>query len=125
MYQPYVAMTLNSLGNLVKADSQRRKEAETLYAEALSIRRQLAKDNPAVYQSYVANTLAAFGIAYLGWNEPAKALPLLQESAQLFALLAKQAPGVFGKKHDLLLQVIEEVFRDNYLVRSATITVSG
>ena len=108
VYLPTVALMLNNLGSLVAADSQRRKEAETLYTEALTLRRQLAKDNPAVYLPDVANTLAAFGIAYLGWNALAQALPLLQESAQLFAPLAEQAPGVFGEKHDIVLQLIEE-----------------
>jgi hypothetical protein len=107
VYLPDVAMTLNNLGLLVKADRQRRKEAETLFTEALTLFRQLAKDSPAVYLRDVANTLAAFGITYLGWNEPAKALPLLQESAQLFAPLAEQAPGVFGEKYDYGLQLIE------------------
>ncbi|MGB3918960.1 MAG: tetratricopeptide repeat protein, partial [Thiothrix litoralis] len=108
MYLPNVATTLNNLGILVQADSQRHKEAETLYREALSSYRELAKGNPAVYQPDVANTLGAFGMAYLNWNEPAQALLLLQESAQLFAPLAQQAPGVFGEKHDFLLQLIEQ-----------------
>lgn len=34
-----------NLGLLVADDSQRRKQAETLYSEALTIRRELAKDN--------------------------------------------------------------------------------
>ena len=108
VYLPKVANTLNNLGILVAADSQRRKEAETLYTEALSSYLELAKDNPTVYQPDVANTLAAFGEAYLDWGEPAQALPLLQESAQLFAPLAKQATGVFGKKYDYTLQLIEQ-----------------
>ena len=91
----------------MKADSQRRKEAETLYTEALILRRELAKDNPAVYLPDVAMTLGAFGMAYLNWNEPTHALPLLQESAELFAPLAQQAPGVFGEKHDGVLQLIK------------------
>ena len=108
VYLPDVARTLNNFGMLVSADSQRHKEAETLYSEALTLHRELAKDNPSVYQPDVANTLAAFGRAYLNWNEPSHALPLLQESAQLFAPLAQQAPGVFGRKHDHVLQLIEQ-----------------
>jgi len=37
VYLPYVAMTLNNLGILVAADSNRRQAAETLYNEALEI----------------------------------------------------------------------------------------
>ena len=107
VYLPDVADTLNNLGSLVAADSQRRKEAETLYTEALNSYRQLANDNSALYLPYVANTLLAFGGSYLGWGEPEQALPLLQESAQLFAPFAQQAPNVFGKKYQLTLELIE------------------
>ncbi len=41
-YQPYVATTLNNLANLYSL-TQRMKEAEAAYQEALDIRRQLAK----------------------------------------------------------------------------------
>ena len=108
VYLPDVAATLNNLGNLVKADSQRREEAENLYNEALSSYRHLVKDNPTVYLPYVATTLGAFGKAYLNWDEPNQALPLLQESAQLFAPFAKQAPNVFGEKYDYTLQLIKQ-----------------
>ena len=107
VYLPDVAMTLINFGNLVAKDSQRRNEAETYYAEALSSYRQLASNNPAVYLPNVANTLGAFGLAFLNWSEPEKALPLLQESAQLFAPFAQQAPNVFGEKYDYTLQLIE------------------
>ena len=108
VYQSYVALTLNNLGLLVTADSQRRNEAEAYYTEALTSYRQLAKDNPTVYLPDVANTLGAFGWAYLHWNEPEQALPLLQESAELFAPFAEQAPNVFGKKYQLTLQLIAQ-----------------
>ena len=108
VYLPNVANTLNNLGLLVAADSQRRTEAETLYTEALASFRQLAEDNPTVYLPYVANTLMVFGRSYLDWGEPEQALPLLQECAQLFAPLAKQAPGVFGGKYDYTMQLLEK-----------------
>ena len=109
VYQPYVAMTLNNLGILVAADSQRHKQAEALYNEALTSFRQLAKDNPAVYRPYVAETLMVFAMSYLDWNEPDQALPLLQESTQLFAPFAKQAPNVFGVKYNYTLHLIEQI----------------
>jgi outer membrane protein TolC len=43
-YQPGVALTLNNLARLYYS-TQRMKEAETAYQEALDIRRQLAKTN--------------------------------------------------------------------------------
>ena len=41
-------MTLNNLANLYSA-TQRMKEAEQAYAEALAIRRKLAEANPDAY----------------------------------------------------------------------------
>ncbi len=103
VYLSNVATILHNLG----VYSQRRKEAEIFYTEALTLRRKLAKDNPAVYLPDVATTLWVFGRTYLNWDKPTQALPLLQESAQLFALLTQQAPNLFGKKHDTVLQLIE------------------
>jgi tetratricopeptide (TPR) repeat protein len=108
VYLPDVAMTLHNLGILMRNDNQRRKEAETLCADALTSYHQLAKDNPAVYLPYVAHVLWGFGEAYLNWNEPDQALPLLRESVKLLAPLAQQTPSVFGKKHDAVLQLIEQ-----------------
>ncbi len=109
VYLPDVAATLSSIGLLVAADRQRRKEAETLFNEALTLRRELVKGNPTVYLPYMADTLAAFGGTYLLLNELTQALPLLQESAQLFEPLAQQSPSVFGEKHNLVLQLIEQI----------------
>jgi tetratricopeptide (TPR) repeat protein len=47
---------------LVSDDSSRRTEAESLYSEALTTYRQLAKENPAVYLPDVAMTLNNLGI---------------------------------------------------------------
>jgi hypothetical protein len=100
---------LNNLGILVKDDSSRRSEAEELFQEALGIRRQLAKDNSAVYLPDVANTLAAFSFAYLNWQEPKQALIYLEESATLFEPFAKYLPGVFGEKYAYILQLIDRI----------------
>ena len=42
-----MATTLNNLANLILKDSQRYEEAESLYQEALNIRRNLAQQKPA------------------------------------------------------------------------------
>src|SRR5439155_691694 len=51
-----IATTLNNLAVLYRA-TQRMKEAETAYQEALSIRRRLAEANPDAYLPNVAMTL--------------------------------------------------------------------
>ena len=40
------------------------KQAEAAYQEALQIRRELAKTNPATYQEDVASTLNNLGLLY-------------------------------------------------------------
>lgn len=107
VYLSDVAMTLNNLGILVKADSGRRDEAEKLYQEALKTYRELAKANPAVYLPYVANTLGAFGYAYLNWQRPKEALSHLQEATELFTLLASRAPQVFDRKLAITKQLLQ------------------
>jgi len=54
-YQPLVAGTLNNLANLYEK-TQRVKEAEQAFREALVIRWGLAKSNPRVYQQDVSTT---------------------------------------------------------------------
>ena len=88
-------------------DGQRREAAETLYIKTLTIRRQLVQDNPIVFQPHLAITLLAFGAAYLDWGELEQALPLLQESAQLFAPFAQQAPNVFSEQYNMVTQLLE------------------
>ncbi|MEZ5535383.1 MAG: tetratricopeptide repeat protein [Thiolinea sp.] len=96
VYLSDVAMTLNNQATLIDDDTQRRNEAETLYDEALTIRRQLARDNLQVYLPDLANTLGTFGMAYLGWELPEKARPLLKEATEMLSPLAMKLPTVFG-----------------------------
>ncbi len=51
-----LATIMNNLAALIAGEG-RRGEAEALYKEALTIRRELAKDSPQVYLPYVATTL--------------------------------------------------------------------
>jgi tetratricopeptide (TPR) repeat protein len=53
---PDRAKTLNNLGNLYR-DTQRIRESEEVFSEALSTYRNLAETNPETYLSYVAMTL--------------------------------------------------------------------
>jgi tetratricopeptide (TPR) repeat protein len=56
-------MTLNNLGLLYSA-TQRMRDAEEAYAEALAIRRKLAEANPDAYLPDVATTLNNLAILY-------------------------------------------------------------
>lgn len=72
LYLPDVANTLNNLG-LLYADTQRFKEGETSYQEALTIRRDLAKANPQTYREYLASTLENIAILYFQQDKKTEA----------------------------------------------------
>jgi hypothetical protein len=90
----------------VAADSNRRQAAETLYNEALEIRRKLAADNPSVYLPNVVKTLGGFGLAHLQWDEPAQARVYLQEAADLIKPFAAQYPNVYGGLQDAITEML-------------------
>lgn len=83
-----VAMTLNNLGILYK-DTQRLKEAEASYQEALTIYQDLAKANPQAYSSYVATTLNNLGNLYQETQRLKEAEAGYQEALTIRRDLAK------------------------------------
>ena len=96
VYRPAVATTLNNLGNLVAADSDRRKEAEAYYQEALTISRELAQTNPAVYRPDVARTLNNLGILVAADSDRRKeAEAYYQEALTISRELAQTNPAVY------------------------------
>jgi hypothetical protein len=96
VYLPNVAGTLNNLGNLVAADSNRSKEAETLYREALEIRRKLAADNSSVYLPYVAGTLNNLGNLVVADSTRRKeAETLYREALEIRRKLAADNPSIY------------------------------
>lgn len=93
VYLPYMANTLNNLGNLVSDDSSRRQEAETLFQEALGVCRKLAADNPAVYLPKVATTLNNLGLLVQADSSRRKeAEALSQEALDINRKLAAEKP---------------------------------
>jgi tetratricopeptide (TPR) repeat protein len=63
IYDPRVAQTLKSLGDMYR-HTERPSEAETSYRAALAICRHLAKIDPAAYQPFVAQTLTSLAALY-------------------------------------------------------------
>jgi hypothetical protein len=92
-YQPYVAQTLNSLAVLYR-DTQRMKEAEIDFQEALDIRRQLAKTNPAAYQPDVAQTLNNLAILHIETGNLAQADEEIDEALTINREHYKASPAV-------------------------------
>ena len=89
------ATILNNLGNLYSAKNEQ-TQAENTYLEALAIRRNLAKENPATYQSDVAMTLSNLGTLYSAKNEQKKAENAYVEALAIRRKLAKENPRTYG-----------------------------
>jgi tetratricopeptide (TPR) repeat protein len=85
---------LNNLGNLY-ADLQDFSKSEIAYNEALDIRRQLASDNPQVYESFLASTLVNLGLLYCQQEQYQKAIPVFEESLLHYKNLSSNNPSFF------------------------------
>src|SRR5579871_2705774 len=83
-----LARTLNNLAVLY-SDTQRKKEAEEAYCEALSIHRDLAKANPEAYLPHVANTLNNLAVLYRNTERVVDAEKLHCEALSIRRELAK------------------------------------
>jgi tetratricopeptide (TPR) repeat protein len=90
----HVAVTLNNLANLY-SDTNRLKEAEVAYQEALSLRHDLAKSNPSTYRPDVAMTLNNLANLYSDTNRLKEAEVAYQEALSLYRDLAKSNPSAY------------------------------
>ncbi|MEM9936609.1 MAG: tetratricopeptide repeat protein, partial [Bacteroidota bacterium] len=94
VYLPYVASTLNNLGNAL-TDQNDFGKGIPAYEEALTIYRKLAEANPAVYLSYVAGTLNNLGAALTDQNKYEKGIPVYEEVLIIRRKLAEANPAVY------------------------------
>ena len=91
-YLPYVALTLNNLGNLDR-DQNRMEEARKEFEEALQIRRELAQKNPETYLPDVAMTLNNLGVVNGDQNRMEEARKAYEEALKTYRELAHEEPG--------------------------------
>jgi len=92
--KPNVAATLNNLGHLY-GYTQRLKEGEASYQEALTIYRDLANANPSVYLPEVASTLKNLGTLYHITQRFKAGEASYQEALTTYRDLAKANPSVY------------------------------
>lgn len=93
-YLPFLATTLNNLGLLVSNDNGRWAEAEYLLTEALTVRRQLAKDKPEVYLPDVVAALNHLGgLLSFDSGRRAEAECFFTEALTISRQLAKDNPA--------------------------------
>lgn len=88
---------LTNLGNLYAA-TQRPKEAESTFAESLTIFRQLAKDNPAAHLPDLAMTLDCFGLLYRDTQRPKEAEAMLSQASEIYRTLVLHSPRLYGDR---------------------------
>ena len=88
------ANLLNLLGILYD-ENGKPQEAEKLHLEALTIRRRLARYNPAAYEFYVADTCDNLGILYADNGRPQEAEKLHLEALDIYRRLARGNPAAF------------------------------
>jgi tetratricopeptide (TPR) repeat protein len=88
MYLPYLAITLNDLGNLDRFQN-RTDDACQHYEDALKSFRQLAQQNPDVYLPSVAETLNLLGILDGSQNRIEESRAHYQEALGLFRKLVQ------------------------------------
>ena len=106
-----IAKTLNNLGVLYHS-TQRLREAEKAYLEALWTYRKLAADNPAAYLPHVATTLTNLGYLYRATLHLGEAETACQEALAIDRKLAADNPAAY--LHDLAtaLNVLGLLYRD-------------
>jgi tetratricopeptide (TPR) repeat protein len=88
------AGALNNLGMLY-SDTQRMKEAEQAYAEALTIRRKLAEANPDAYLPDVATTLNNLAVLYGNTQRIKEAEQAYAEALTIRRKLAEANPDAY------------------------------
>ncbi len=92
--QVEVAMTLNNLGSLHRAE-KRMAEARKAYEEALRMYRKLAAHNPATYMPDVAGMLNNLGVLHSDENRNAEARKAYEEALQTYRELAAHNPDTY------------------------------
>ncbi len=96
VYEPDVAMTCNSLANLLSDSTEGREEAEELYRESLELNRKLSASNPSMYEPYVAGTCNNLAVLLKASPEGrAEAEKLYREALELYRKLSASNPSVY------------------------------
>jgi|WetSurMetagenome_2_1015567.scaffolds.fasta_scaffold07458_8 tetratricopeptide (TPR) repeat protein len=120
--QEQVANTLNNLGTLY-SDTQRLKEAEHTYQEALDIRRTLAKTNPQTYLPDVAITLNNLGLLYSYTQRLKEAEHTYQEALEIRRNLAKTNPQTYLPSVAIALNNLGILYKNTQRLKEAEQTL--
>jgi tetratricopeptide (TPR) repeat protein len=112
---------LNNLGILYRAN-QRFAEAEAAFDEALTIRRQLAQQNPSAYLPNVATTLNNLANLYQTNQRFAEAEAAYEEALTVYRQLAQQNPSAYLPDVAMTLNNLANLYRANQRFAEAEAT---
>jgi tetratricopeptide (TPR) repeat protein len=112
------ASALNNLANLY-CDTQRMREAEKAYDEALSIRRELAASNPGAYLPQVAMTLNNLAVMFTLTQRLPEAEQAYVEALSTYRVLAKANPGAHLSDVAMALNNLANLCNDTRRVKQA------
>lgn len=102
-------MVLNNLA-VIYRETERNDEAEKTYQEALAIRRDLAKANPAAYLPHVVMTLNNLGILYEDSGRLQEAETYCREAESLLEPLWRTNPELHGDQMARILVAQAQVW---------------
>jgi len=111
-------LVLNNLAVLYRA-TQRMREAETSYTEALSLRRKLAEANPEAYLPDVAMTLNNLAILYRATQRMREAETSYTEALSLYRKLAEANPEAYLPDVAMTLNNLANLYSDTQRMRDA------
>jgi Tetratricopeptide repeat len=109
---------VNNLANLY-CDTQRMREAEKAYDEALSIRRELAASNPGAYLPQVAMTLNNLAVMFTLTQRLPEAEQAYVEALSTYRVLAKANPGAHLSDVAMALNNLANLCNDTRRVKQA------
>uniref|UniRef100_UPI0024A87E27 tetratricopeptide repeat protein n=1 Tax=Phaeodactylibacter xiamenensis TaxID=1524460 RepID=UPI0024A87E27 len=111
VYLPYVATTLNNLGNLL-SDNNEMGQAKAHYEEALEIRRTLAEKNPRAFNLDVCRTAINMALFYKGLLEETGDMPFKASGITLMED-AKMRLSIYSSEHPTVIQYTQYI---DYLI---------
>ena len=112
------AMTLNNMAVLYR-ETQRMKDAEAAFVEALSIRHELAKANPEAYLPIVAMTLNNMAILYRDTQRMKDAEAAYGEALSKYRELAKANPEAYLPDVAMTLNNLAILYSDTQRMKGA------
>jgi CHAT domain-containing protein/translation initiation factor 2B subunit (eIF-2B alpha/beta/delta family) len=94
VYQPYLALTINNLANVLRKLNQL-EAARDHRRQALELYRELAREQPEAYEPNLADTLQNLGNNLANLNQLEAACDSYREALRLYRSLAQRQPEVY------------------------------